>query len=159
MAPGLARIEVTFLIDANGILSVTARDLQSGKASSVEVQPSYGLTDEQVEQMLLASFDHAEEDILARQLLEARNEAETILVGTARALGANGGDEVSREERAAIEKAVAALEEAVRGEDHTRIRDLNGALNEATQPLAERLMDNVVKAALRNKSVSEALKE
>ena len=105
------------------------------------------------------SYDHAEEDILARQLLEARNEAETILVGTARALGANGSDEVSREERAAIENAVAALEEAVRGEDHTRIRDLNGALNEATKSLAERLMDNVVKAALRNKSVSEALKE
>ena len=81
MVAGLPRIEVKFLIDANGILHVSAREQRSGKEAEIEVKPTYGLTDEQVETMILASFDHAEEDIEARQLIEAKNEAETILVG------------------------------------------------------------------------------
>ena len=79
MVAGLPRIEVKFLIDANGILHVSAREQRSGKEAEIEVKPTYGLTDEQVETMILASFDHAEEDIDARQLIEAKNEAETIL--------------------------------------------------------------------------------
>ena len=79
MVAGLPRIEVKFLIDANGILHVSAREQRSGKEAEIEVKPTYGLTDEQVESMILASFDHAEEDIEARQLIEAKNEAETIL--------------------------------------------------------------------------------
>jgi len=156
---GLARVEVTFLIDANGILNVTARDLRSGKAASVEVQPSYGLTDEEVERMLMESFEHAEEDIRARQLLEARNEAESILAATARALAQYGDGQVEEGERAAISAAVAALEEARRGEDHALVREQIDALNDATMPLAERLMDSVLKAALRNKSVTEAFRD
>ncbi|MBI3024651.1 MAG: Fe-S protein assembly chaperone HscA [Candidatus Tectomicrobia bacterium] len=156
---GVARVEVTFLIDANGILNVTARDLRTGKAASVDVQPSYGLTDEEVERMLMESFEHAEEDVRARQLLEARNEAEAILGATHRALGEYGDARVPAEEREAIARAAAALEEAVRGEDHQRIRERVDALNEVTLPLAERMMDGVLKAALRNKSVSEVLKE
>ena len=156
---GVARVEVTFLIDANGILNVTARDLRTGKAASVEVQPSYGLTDEEVERMLMESFEHAEEDVRARQLLEASNEAEAILGATHRALGEYGDGQVPGEERAAIARAVAALEEAARGRDHQRIRGRIDALNEVTMPLAERMMDSVLKAALRNKSVSEALKD
>src|ERR1700690_221405 len=79
MSAGMPRIEVKFLIDANGILHVSAREQRSGKEAEIEVKPTYGLTDEQVETMILASFDHAEEDIEARQLIEAKNEAETIL--------------------------------------------------------------------------------
>src|ERR1700712_4959372 len=79
MVAGLPRIEVKFLIDANGILHVSAREQRSGKAAEIEVKPTYGLTDEQVEDMILSSFDNAEEDITARQLIEATNEAQTIL--------------------------------------------------------------------------------
>ena len=156
---GLARVEVTFLLDANGILNVTARDLKSGKAASVEVQPSYGLTDEQVERMLIESFEHAEQDIRSRQVLDARTEAETILMAAARAMNDYGEDTVSSEERAKIQEAVSALEEACRGEDAGSIRDMVDALNEVTMPLAERMMDNVLKSALENKRVSEALKD
>ena len=156
---GLARVEVTFLLDANGILNVTARDLKSGKAASVEVQPSYGLTDEQVERMLIESFEHAEQDIRSRQVLDARTEAETILMAAARAMNDYGEDAVSSEERAKIQEAVSALEEACRGEDAGSIRDMVDALNEVTMPLAERMMDNVLKSALENKRVSEALKD
>ena len=156
---GLARVEVTFLLDANGILNVTARDLKSGKAASVEVQPSYGLTDEQVERMLIESFEHAEQDIRSRQVLDARTEAETILMAAVRAMNDYGEDAVSSEERAKIQEAVSALEEACRGEDAGSIRDMVDALNEVTMPLAERMMDNVLKSALENKRVSEALKD
>ena len=79
MPAGLPRIEVKFLIDANGILHVSARELRSGKEAEIQVQPSYGLTDEQVENMILDSFDNAEEDFRRRQVIEARNEAETML--------------------------------------------------------------------------------
>ena len=156
---GLARVEVTFLLDANGILNVTARDLKSGKAASVEVQPSYGLTDEQVERMLIESFEHAEQDIRSRQVLDARTEAETILMAAARAMNDYGEDVVTPSERAKIQEAVSALEESCRGEDAGRIRDMVDALNEVTMPLAERMMDNVLKSALENKRVSEALKD
>ncbi|MEE9240969.1 MAG: Fe-S protein assembly chaperone HscA, partial [bacterium] len=156
---GMARIEVTFLIDANGILNVTARDLRSGKAASVEVQPSYGLTDEQVEQMLLESFEYAEEDIRMRQLLEARNEAEGILAATARALRDYGKDQVGEKEHAAISAAVSEVEEALRGDDHGLVREKIDALNEVTHPLAERMMDEVLKEALTNKRLSEAMRD
>ena len=156
---GLARVEVTFLLDANGILNVTARDLKSGKAASVEVQPSYGLTDEQVERMLIESFEYAEQDIRSRQVLDARTEAETILMAAARAMNDYGEDAISPGERAKIQEAVNALEESCRGEDAGAIRDMVDALNEVTMPLAERMMDNVLKSALENKRVSEALKD
>ena len=156
---GLARVEVTFLLDANGILNVTARDLRSGKAASVEVQPSYGLTDEQVERMLIESFEHAEQDIRSRQLLDARTEAETILMATARAMNEYAENAVSPSERAKIQEAVSALEESCRGEDPGMVRDMVDALNEVTMPLAERMMDNVLKSALENKRVSEALND
>jgi Fe-S protein assembly chaperone HscA len=156
---GMARIEVTFLIDANGILSVTARDLRSGKAASVDVQPSYGLTDEQVERMLLDSFENAEADIHARQVLEARAEAESVVAATLRALRDYGEANVSGEERAAISGAVSGVEGALESEDHQLIRDKIDALNEATHPLAERMMDNVLKGALANKRLSEATSE
>lgn len=156
---GMARIEVTFLIDANGILNVTARDLRSGKAASVEVQPSYGLTDEQVEQMLLDSFEYAEEDIRLRQLLEARNEAEGILMAASRALREYGRDRIGEKEFSAIFSAISDVEESMRSDDHVVIRDKIDALNDVTRPLAERMMDDVLKEALTNKKLSEAMRE
>ncbi len=156
---GLARVEVTFLLDANGILNVAARDLKSGKATSVEVQPSCGLTDEQVERMLIESFEHAEQDIHSRQVLDARTEAETILMATGRALNDYGEDAISPGERAKIQEAVNALEIACRGEGAGSIRDMVDALNEVTMPLAERMMDNVLKSALENKRASETLND
>ncbi len=156
---GLARVEVTFLLDANGILNVTARDLRSGKAASVEVQPSYGLTDAQVERMLMESFEHAEQDVLSRQILEARSEAETILMATARALDDYGEDAVPSGERRRIQEAVRRLEEACRGEEPGLIREMIDALNGVTMPLAERMMDSVLKSALENKRVGEVLKD
>ena len=155
----MTRIEVTFLLDANGILNVTARDLRSGKAATVEVRPSYGLTDEQVERMLLESFEHAEADILARQLLEARTEAESVVAVTLRALGGYGEENTGEDERAAIEKAISELEDLLEGDDYRLIRDRIDALNEVTRPLAERMMDGVLKEALANKRLSEAMKD
>ncbi len=156
---GMARIEVVFLTDANGILSVTARDLRTGKAASVEVQPSYGLTDEQVERMLLESFEHAEADIQARQVVEARTEGESIVAVTLRALRDYGEDRIEEGERAAIQRAISELEDALPGEDHRSIRGKIDALNEATHPLAERMMDGVLKDALTHKRLSEALSD
>jgi molecular chaperone DnaK (HSP70) len=156
---GMARVEVMFLLDANGILNVTARDLRSGKATTVEVQPSYGLTDDQVERMLLESFEHAEADIFARQLLEARTEAESVVTATLRALGGFGEEKIGEDEHITIQEAISELEELLECEDHGRIRGGIDVLNEATRPLAERMMDGVLKEALTNKHLSEAMRD
>jgi molecular chaperone DnaK (HSP70) len=102
MSAGLPRIEVRFLIDADGILHVTAREQRSGQAAQIEVKPTYGLTDEQVESMILDSFDHAEEDFAKRLLIEARNEAETILAAVERAPQSPAWKQLTGEEQAAI---------------------------------------------------------
>ena len=140
------------MIDANGILNVTARDLRSGHEQSIDVKPSYGLTDEQVEAMLEASFDHAEEDVTARLLIEARNEGDAILRATRKALG-----QATAEERVAIDAAMARLEEGMRATDHNRIRDLVEELNHVSLPLAQRIMDHSIKEALEHKSVDEVV--
>ncbi|MCK6554074.1 Fe-S protein assembly chaperone HscA [Candidatus Binatia bacterium] len=149
---GLPRIEVTFMIDANGILNVTARDQQTGRETSIDVKPSYGLTDEQIEAMLEASIDHAEEDVAARLLIEARNDAEGILRHTRRALAQTA---VSGDERRGIDAAVAELETAMAGTDYNRIRELTDAVNRATMPLAQRIMDGSITEALTHKRVEE----
>ena len=153
---GIPRIKVTFLIDANGILNVTAHDQRSGKAQTVEVSPSYGLAEDEVERMLRESIEHAEADVSTRLLIEARIEADTILKATARAL-ATEKVEISAEERSAIEEAVSRLEEAKAGLDHHRLRDEIERLNAATRPLAERIMGAAVKAALKDRPFSEIL--
>src|SRR5678809_696245 len=106
MIAGMARVEITFLIDADGLLKVMAKELTTGKEASVEVKPSYGLTDEEVERMLIESFDHAEEDFDARLLIEARNEAESVILATEKSFATDAAlltDEV----RAAGEQAMA----------------------------------------------------
>jgi Fe-S protein assembly chaperone HscA len=151
---GLPRVEVTFLIDANGILSVSARDVRTNREQSIEVKPSYGLTEEQMEGMLEEAFDLAEEDFAQRQLLEARVEAESILHATAKAERLHR-QHLDADERATIDRAASDLRTAVAGSDHNRIRDLVEALNEASRPFAQRIMDASIKAALESKSADE----
>lgn len=151
---GLPRIEVTFLIDANGILSVAARDERTNTEHSIEVKPSYGLTDDTIEQMLEESFDLAEEDFTARLLIEARVEAETLLHTTERALEGYP-ERVTDEERAKLEQSAADLRAACAGDDHNKIRDLVEIVNEAGRPLAERIMDDSIRQALASRSVDE----
>jgi molecular chaperone DnaK len=151
---GMPRIEVTFMIDANGILNVTARDERTGREQSIDVKPSYGLTDEQIERMLEESFDHAEDDVSARLLIEARNDGDSMLRATRKALVSATLD---GEERAAIDTALARLEQAMQGTDYNRIRDLTDELNRVTTPLAQRIMDASIKEALERKSVDEVL--
>jgi Fe-S protein assembly chaperone HscA len=151
---GMPRIEVTFMIDANGILNVTARDERTGREQSIDVKPSYGLTDEQIEGMLEESIDFAEEDVHARLLIEARNDADGLLRGARKALADARLDE---SERAAIAAAMARLAAAVAGTDYNQIRDLNDELNRATTPLAQRIMDASIKAALERRHVEEVL--
>jgi molecular chaperone DnaK (HSP70) len=147
MPAGLPKIEVTFLIDANGILQVQAREQRTGKAAAIEVKPSYGLTDADVERMVEESFTYAEADVETRLLIETRNEADTVLTHVERALR-QAGPLVGADERATIDAAMAALRQARAGEDRDAIRERTTALNHATEHLAERMMDAALKGAL-----------
>src|ERR1019366_6912976 len=133
---GMPRIEVRFLIDANGILNVTARDARTGKEQSVEVKPSYGLTDEQVEAMIEASIDHAEEDILAAQVAQARVEADAILAATDKAKRKPQFLDLSAEERDQINRAIVDRQVVSPSNDHHVITEKIEALNETTRQLA-----------------------
>ncbi len=150
---GFARVEVVFMIDANGILNVTARDVRTGKERSVDVKPSYGLTDEEIERMLEESIDHAEEDVAARLLAEARTDAETVLRQTERALR-DSADLLEPGEAALIRAAMDALRAGTTGSDYNRIRELSDGLNETSTPFAQRIMSLSLKRALENKDVS-----
>ncbi|HEV2340459.1 MAG TPA: molecular chaperone DnaK [Candidatus Acidoferrales bacterium] len=152
---GLARVEVKFLIDANGILQVAARDLRTSEERTIEVQPSYGLTDAEMEQMLEESIEFAEQDFSERQLIEARNEADTILRATEKSLAREQIAALSRGERAAIEKSVALLREALAGTDYKLVRKRTDELNQATMNLAEMIMNNAVQAAVGGKRVED----
>ncbi|MEI8357433.1 MAG: Fe-S protein assembly chaperone HscA [Deltaproteobacteria bacterium] len=151
---GIPRIEVTFIIDANGILSISARDVRTNTEQSIEVKPSFGLTDEQVEAMIEESFDLAEEDFALRQLIEARTEAESILHATDKASGLHR-ELLTAEERGAIEAAAAELRLACTGDDHNLIRDKIDALNTAGTPFAQRIMDASIQRALTSKRVED----
>jgi molecular chaperone DnaK (HSP70) len=155
---GLARIEVKYLIDASGILQVSARDLRTGEQHSIEVQPSYGLDDAEVERILEESIEYAEQDFSERQLIEARNEAETVLNATEKALAREQNEapgELSDEERRAIDGAVAALREALAGRDYKLVRQFVDVLNQATTPLAERMMNRALATAFEGKQLDK----
>jgi Fe-S protein assembly chaperone HscA len=156
MSAGLPRIEVKFLIDADGILRVTAREQRSGQAAKIEVKPTYGLTDEQVESMILDSFDHAEEDFAKRLLIEARNEAETILAAVERAPESPAWAFLTGEEQAAVAAARDRLSAVKLGEDPAAIRDATLALDQATRRFAELMMEAAVTTAIRGKTMTEA---
>jgi molecular chaperone DnaK (HSP70) len=151
---GVPRIEVTFLIDANGILNVTARDQRTGREHSVDVKPSYGLTDEEIERMLEEAIDRGEEDLERRLLIAARNDAAQMLAATRKQL-AEWAELVDDEERGKIEEAAAKLEAVREGPDREPIAKLTEQLNELTTPFAERIMDTAIRRALDKRSVEE----
>ena len=155
MPAGLPRIEVKFLIDADGILNVSAMEKRTGKFQSVDIKPTYGLTDEQVETMILDSFEHAEEDIDARLVIEARNEARTVLDACERSRVNEEYVQLPTEEKQEIETAVEALREAINTEDHQVIRDAIEQLNDKTMRVAELIMTAAIGKALKNKRVRE----
>ena len=156
MPAGMPKIEVTFLIDANGILQVAAREQRTGKATSIEVKPTYGLAEADVERTVEESFQYAEADVSARLLIEARNEADTVLTHVRRALS-QGGHLVGEDERRGIASALEALEGARAGQDRDLIRDATTALNHATEHLAELMMDAALKGALSSKRAAEIM--
>jgi Fe-S protein assembly chaperone HscA len=156
MMAGLPRIEVKFLIDANGILHVSAREQRSGKAAEIDVKPTYGLTDEQVETMILASFDNAEADIHERQVIEAKNEAETILAAVEKGRSHEAWQQLSSDELAQIEAAEDELKASVKGGDYKAIRGAIEVLDKATRRFAELMMDSAVSGAMKGKTMESA---
>lgn len=151
---GMPRIEVTFMIDANGILNVTAKDLRGGKAQSIEVKPTYGLSDSEVETMISASIEHAREDLTERMLIEARNEAETVIRHAEKAV-AQGASLIGAPERKEIDQSLAGLKSAMQGSDHHAIREALDLLDKSTQHLAQLLMDQTLKEALQDKKLTD----
>lgn len=155
MPAGLPRIEVTFLIDENGLLHVKARDERTAKEQTIEVKPSFGLADEEVEKMIRESFLHAKEDMETRLLVEAKNQAQISLQGAKKALKL-GAQVVNGKERKTIEQAVESLEKLISSQDRRAIACARDHLEKVAKPLAEKLMNAAVKEALAGKKLSEA---
>ena len=158
MPAGMPKIEVTFLIDANGILQVQAKEQRTGKAASIEVKPTYGLSEAQVAQMVEDSFMYAEEDVNARLLIESKTEAETVMNHVRRALK-QGGHLASPEELRTISQAIDALRAVECGTDRDAIRERTVDLNRATERLAEALMDAAVRGAITSKRADQILEQ
>jgi molecular chaperone DnaK len=156
MAAGMPRVEVRFLIDANGILNVSAREQRSGTEAEIQVQPSYGLTDEQVEGMILDSFDNAEEDFRRRQLIEARGEAATILAALEKGKKSPAWGHLTTDEKKQIAKMEKVLTAVNAEEDYQAIRKAIDALNQGTMRLAELMMDSAVSTVLKGKKMDDA---
>ncbi|HEY7161995.1 MAG TPA: molecular chaperone DnaK, partial [Acidobacteriota bacterium] len=154
MPAGLPRIEVTFMIDANGILNVTARDMRTGKQQSLEVKPSYGLTDEEVERMLIDSMESAETDFEARMLIDARNDADIVLRSTEKAMK-RADEYISAKEQEEIRQAEKELRNAYAGTNHSLIREKLENLDQSTQKLAQGIMNSTITNALKDKTLDE----
>lgn len=152
MPAGLPKVEVGFLINADGILTVSAKELRSGVEQSIEVKPQYGLTDEMVESMLMDSITHAKDDMKARALGEARTEGEQLLKTTERFLQKNSS-ELEKDELINTANAMQALQLALTMEDKDLIHTKIEALNEVSRPYAERLMDNAIAGAMKGKTI------
>jgi len=152
---GLPRIEVKFLIDANGILQVGAKDTRTGEQRTVEVQPSYGISDTEIERMLEDSIEYAEQDFAERQAIEARTEAQSILAATQKALVTPQAASLTPSERTLIDVAITALKESVSGNDYKLMRKRIDDLNAATMHLAELLMNSAVSTALEGRKLAE----
>jgi molecular chaperone HscA len=151
---GLARVAVTFQVDADGILSVTAREQLTGVSQTITVKPSHGLTDEEIERMLLASIEHAEQDVQARLLIDNRVEAQRILKAAEKQLESNG-DLLTPEERQQIEAQMAAVRNSVQGIDHNAIHAGIEKLDQVTADFAKRVMDRGIERVLKGHSVGE----
>lgn len=153
MPAGLPKVEISFLINADGILIVKAKELRSGIEQSIDVQPQYGLTDQQVEKMLLESITHAKDDIATRALLEARTEGEQLLETTEKFIQKNS-KELTPEELLATAEAMQALQLALTMEDKDLIHSKIEELNNISRPYAERIMDQAVSKAMKGKAIS-----
>ncbi len=147
-------MRVEFRVDADGILSVTARELFTNVSQTITVKPSHGLTDDEVERMLLASIENAEEDLAARMLIDARVEAQRILRATESQLEENG-DLLAAEERAQIERAAQEVREASAGQDHRAVTSAIERLDRQSKEFAERIMNRGIERALKGRSVDE----
>ena len=156
MVAGLPRIEVKFLIDANGILHVSAREQRSGKEAEIDVKPTYGLSDEQVETMILDSFDNAEADISERQTIEAKNEAETILTAIEKGKGHSAWQQLTSDELSKIDIATNELKASVQGGDYKLIRRAIDTLDKATRRFAELMMDTTLASAMKGQTMEAA---
>jgi molecular chaperone HscA len=152
MPAGLPKVEIGFLINADGILTVNAKELRSGVEQQVEVKPQYGLTDAEVEQMLLDSLNHAKDDIALRALTEAKTEGEQLLKSTERFLHKNANS-LSKQELLDTAAAMQALQLSLTMTDKDLIQQKTEALNEVSRPYAERLMDEAVSSAMKGKAV------
>jgi Fe-S protein assembly chaperone HscA len=153
MQAGMARIEVRFLIDANGILNVTAKDLRTGKEQGMDVKPSYGLTDQQVEAMILESFEKAQQDLTERQVREARVEADAVMAAVEKARHENAYSALNEAERAAIDSAINELLVVYHSDDHGLIRAKIDGIDQATQSLAEAIINSVAERALKGTKI------
>ncbi|TCP14930.1 chaperone protein HscA [Crenobacter luteus] len=154
MVAGAARIRVTFQVDADGLLSVTAREQSSGVEAHIEVKPSYGLSDDEISRMLTDSIEHVHDDIAARRLREAVVDAEALIDATNNALAADA-DLLSDAEREAIDAALAAAVAAIAGSEAARVNAATAALNQATEAFAARRMDRNIQRALKGHNISE----
>ncbi|UXC34987.1 Fe-S protein assembly chaperone HscA [Cupriavidus gilardii] len=154
MVAGAARIRVTYQVDADGLLSVSARETQSGVEASIAVKPSYGLGDDDIARMLQDSFREAEHDMKSRALAEERVEAERLLEATRSALQADG-DLLSDDERAEVEALMARVRETAAGDDHLAIKAAIETLSRGTDEFAARRMDRSIKQALAGRKVQE----
>lgn len=152
MPAGLPKVEVSFLINADGILQVSAKELRSGVQQSIDIKPQYGLTDEEVEQRLMDSITHAKDDIAMRALVEARTEAEQLLSVTEQFIAKNH-QHLSKDEMTLTAAALQALQLAITMEDKNLIQQKTEALNETTRPFAERVMDLAISDALKGKEI------
>jgi molecular chaperone HscA len=151
---GLARVAVTFQVDADGILSVTAREQLTGVSQSITVKPSHGLTEEEIERMLLASIENAEQDMQARLLIDNRVESQRILKAVEKQLDANG-DLLAEDERTQIAQAMQDLRTAAAGTDHHAIKEQTERLDRVSADFAKRVMDRGIERALKGHSVAE----
>jgi len=151
---GVPRIEVTFLIDANGILNVMAKDMRTGETQSIEVKPSYGLSDQEVERMIEDSFKFAADDVSARKLIEARLDAGALIITTEKSL-TDGGQFISADEVAAIRQVLSVLAAAKDGNDPRTIRARMADLEQAAKSLTVAMLDDSLKRGLQGKKVSE----
>lgn len=154
MPAGLPKVDVQFLINADGILQVRAKELRTGLMQSIEIKPQYGLTDEEVEQRLMDSITHAKEDIATRALVEARTEAEQILSVTEKFMSKNIAL-LSKDELMQTAEAMQALQLAITMEDKDLIQGKTEALNDLTRPFAERVMDQAISGALKGKGIMD----
>ncbi len=155
MAAGAARIQVTFQVDADGLLNVTARETSTGVASHIEIKPSYGLDESEIERMLKDSYDHAREDVARRRLREQQVEAERVMDALRAALAADGDRLLAAGERTEIEAALARLESLCREDDADAIKSAIEALDRVSTPFAARRMDDSIKRALAGQRLEE----